>query len=146
MIPASPGQSPCKLFSWVVSCRCSSIPFWLIWQPFCDVLPIKQSSNEIPVFLYNYCVAGIALCKLHCLNDRPLVNVSTDYAFVFNGHVFIFYLHNLSSIYTNTAELCVLLYFSFQTQTQCLISSGTLIGVNYLVHTPDCPFTAEILC
>jgi hypothetical protein len=28
------------------------------------------------------------------------------YVFVFNGHVFIFYLHNLTSIYTNSRVVC----------------------------------------
>ena len=122
-------------------CRCSSIAFWLICQPFCVVLLVKHRNDETPVLLCSYYVAELTVCKLHCLNVGPLVNVLTDYAFVFNDHVFVFYWHNLSSICTYTAELYVLLYFSFQTQTQCLISSGYLIAVHYLVHTPDCPFT-----
>lgn len=99
------------------------------------MLLVKHRSDETPVFLCSYYTAEIVLCKLHFLNVGPLVNESNDYAFVFNDHVFILCLHNLSSIYTYTPELCVLLYFSFQTQTQCLISLGSLIAVHYLVHT-----------
>jgi len=99
------------------------------------MLLVKHRSDETPVFICSYYTAEIVICKLHCLNVGPLVNVSNDNALVFNDHVFILYLHNLTSIYTYAAELCVLLYFSFQTQTQCLISLGPLIAVHYLVHT-----------
>lgn len=60
-----------------------------------------------------------------------VVNLSTGCAFVFGDHIYIFWLYNPCSIYTQ--QLYVLLYISCQTRWQCLISSGSIIALYCLL-------------
>jgi len=62
-------------------------------------------------FLYSYYIAEIALCKLQCLNDGPLFNVSTDYAFLFNGHVLhILFTYPKQHLHQHSRVVCTSLF------------------------------------
>jgi hypothetical protein len=115
----------------IIPCRLSRILPWEITCPTCDLRLIRLVRGATSPLTYRRCFAEL-LSAYPDHTDGSFVHESTGSAFIYDGHVFSYRLHNFNSVFT--AELLCYILFCYY-----MLFCSSVVNLNNAISFAQTP-------